>query len=214
MKSLKNMLLLHSFLFIAAIYALPFEAQAFGVSFEAAIGYPNFSLTNTDGSKAFYDGISVQGAAYIPAWKFQKTGYLGFGLGLDYYDLNNTANNAEQVEKSNHLGPFIGVHVKLSRFFFGYNYNIRKTRIYWVGDFTNDYTEFEYNGGTLYAGMEWTLSKKLDVGITYTQSTNQYPSSVTHLSDDIEFSGSTIWLTIKLGTGQSVGKIFDTVFIN
>lgn len=110
------------------VFLLPiYFAQAEGVSFEAALGTPEVTLQNPNGTEAIYSGLSVSGKLYFPIYgsKFFTSNIVFSGR---YIDLNNNSSTDSQQETGNHLGFGGGLHFKVYRFTLGYNYHTVKAR--------------------------------------------------------------------------------------
>lgn len=182
-------------------------AHAEGVSFEAAIGYPEVTLRNPNGTEAIYSGLAALGRLYAPLFANK-----GFAANLvfsgRYVDLNNNGNSATQRETGNHIGLGAGLHLKFYKIVLGASYHMVKARHFWVGDIKDLYTEFEYPLTSYYLGLEWKFSKNFGLSTTYEMATAEPEIE----KNAIPYNENTLWLHFRFDTDKSFGNFLGLLF--
>lgn len=197
-----------TFLFLMLL--ITSKAFSRGVSFQAAVGYPEAQIINPDETKALYSGVGLLGRFSLPVWEGKAFG-TRFNLSGRYLDLNNNANSSTQRETGNHIGPGAGLSFNFYRLFLGADYWLIKARHFWVGE-VNHYQEYEYNLLTYYGGLNFEFSNTLSIGLVYTHSQTTIPGEQLDLEGELKYSDSTLWLKFVYSTGDSFGKFLSHLF--
>lgn len=189
------------------LFILNSQAYANGVSFEAAIGYPEVSLQNPNSGEAVYSGIAVSGKLYAPiyvAGSFSSN----FTFSGRYLDLNNNSNSNAQRETGNHIGLGGGLRFKIHKIVLGANYHLIKARHFWVGSTTNDYKEYDYGLFSYYAGLEWLFSKNFGLSMSYESAA----ANIEIENNPVPYSENTIWLHFRFDTGMPFWGFLGSLF--
>lgn len=180
-----------------------------GVGLEVGLGSGAASIDNPNNSKARYKILGVTARGIIPIVDNDQFG-LALTGGLRFLDMTNTANNADQSEVGNMIGPMAGVRIRAAKFFVGYSYNLMLARHYAVG--TNS-RAIKYNIplSTLEAGITIPFNQ-LSVSFSYNMSSGKVPKSGSGLTADAPYQDQTYWLQLTYSTGADFLKFLGFLF--
>lgn len=173
-----------------------------GVLFDGALGLPAITISNPNGENAGYEGISLQGRLFAPIYSDGAFHTQLHGV-LRYHDLENKYSSDGQTEVANHIGPGVGLSIRLGRLTLGGEYSLMKARHYYIGHIGLK-TEYDYAVGTAFAGFVVPFGD-LSVGLGYNYSVGKIKKDETGLSKDSDYAEQSIWFHMTYNTGASVG---------
>lgn len=179
------------------------------IQFNGYLGQPSVTMTNPDGTNAFYSGIALKGQAGFSLFDSHKFGIHLLGTGK-YLDLKNSANDYITRETGNHVGAGAGVHVDLFKFFGSVEYEYVLARHYVVGPISNS-LEFSYSPMTIAYGLKFDFGQ-VSLMIRASTTTATIAASAVKLSTAVPYKDSTYWIGLSFRPNVSVGGIIGDLF--
>jgi hypothetical protein len=183
--------------------------DAYPLSAELQIGHPFVNIKNPDSSKAYYDGVGVRFGLLQPiidkvSWDVALSG------GVKYLDLKNTANNDDQQEVANLIGPYAGLAIRWTRFWFGANYNQIWARHYATGQLSGR-SEYNFNAIEYFGGVYFQFSR-LGLGLQYSMMDSSVGKGNTGLNSDAPYKESFITIQFTFNIGQNLWQMIQSLF--
>lgn len=176
--------------------------------FDGALGFPSVTISNPDGVKAGYEGLSLQGRVLLPTTDQGKFGMFFYGS-IRYHDLENSYSSDNATEVANHIGPGVGLLFRYGGLHLAYDYSMMSARHYYIGS-TGRKSEFDYSSSNIDIGASLNL-QNIRVGVSYGLGTAAIEKSETGLSKDADYAEQTIWLTITYSSDLRLGDISKEV---
>lgn len=199
---------------VFALLLILFSSAAFareggGVAFQLGFGSGGATIENPDETKAGYKILSATGRVLLPLIETSEFSAALTGA-VRYLDLTNTANNSEQSEVANMLGPGAGLRLQAWKFFASYEYDLMAARHYTIGS-NSKAIKYSLPLGTMEAGIAIPF-KQLSVSFSYSRSSGEVPKSGTGLSKDVRYQDEIYWLQFTYSTGADFGKFLNFLF--
>ncbi|MCB0420785.1 MAG: hypothetical protein KDD61_07300 [Bdellovibrionales bacterium] len=198
--------------FCLIVILIFFSRQSFGkgVSIEAAAGLTSAQITNPDGSIAYYTGISLQPKGHLPIFD-DKTWGVYFNLTGRYLTFENNANYSVQRETGTHLGPGFGLSARFARFSMGADYFYLRARHYLAGT-VSGFQEFDYQPLSYFISYNKPINNSMSLIFSYNKTTAVISAEKADIKADAQYEDTTLFLHIKIDTGESLGKFLKGIF--
>jgi hypothetical protein len=184
------------------------KPQLYNLGAEFQIGYPSVKLTNPNGKDAIYDGVGIRGNLNVPIYIGPADFY--FSVGGKYLDLNNLANNSDQVETANVIGIGAGLTVNYRYFQFGTKYVQEWGRHFSSGSFSSR-TNYNLAGLEYFGGLYFKFDR-LGVGLTYSNQISEIDRSDTGLESNTPYNESLVSLQFTFDMGESLWQLLGRLF--
>tara|TARA_Y100001935_G_C17297058_1_gene506743 strand:+ start:1557 stop:2186 length:630 start_codon:yes stop_codon:yes gene_type:complete len=201
----------------ALIVAFPFSA--FGdrsdrnsvhgtLGFDLGLGSGSGKLENFDGSEANFSAMSFHGRLNLP---FLELGPVGLALlpSYTYTGLENSA-NGEEVEVARMKGFGYGLHLRLFKFYFGYELINMSVSHQHIGA-TARSLDYEMPLTNVVGGLEIPLTQA-SLLFEYSQANGKVPAQATGLGQDSPYSEKKYWINLRYNTDFEMGGLFQFLF--
>ncbi|NCN39703.1 hypothetical protein GW916_00480 [bacterium] len=182
------------------------RSNSFG--FELGVGSGAAKIKNLSQGDSNYEAFSFRGRLNFPLIVGES---YGFALlpGYRFSSLENSANNS-QVETGKLEGFGAGIHLRLFKFYFGYELYQLSGGNQFVGT-TSSHFEYEMLASNLVAGLLVPL-KSAAILIEYNQLKGEIPSSATGLAEASSYSDGQFWINLRYNTDFEMGSLFGFLF--
>lgn len=177
--------------------------------FDFSFGKPVASISNPDGSLAYYDGLSSNAKFIVPIWGNSAMTLKGLAS-LNYFDLKNTTTQSV-TETAQAIGPGLGLELRTFGLLLGATAHMMRIRHQLISSVVSNNLEYSFMLNGFYIGYEKSF-KNLRIGVLKTDSTASLPSGDNGLSQKSTFTESTIWLTIRYDFGVGANQFLSTFF--
>lgn len=174
------------------------------IFFDLSLGSASAKIENSNGTVAYYGGISLGTQVVIPVFVYSalQTSLVGSG---QYADYKNTASGAT-TETAKLFGPGVGLELRLLGVVAGYGLNFMSVRHEFSGP-SSGKSEYSMQVTDLYVGYIKDFDR-LGVGVAYRRSGATVPADKTATGLSAPFHSEIYSLVLRYNTETPFSALF------